>query len=461
MRNSRGIRSRLRRSRGRRAAVGIVAVLTLFLSACSNSTPAATKSGGNTVVTMWSWLSASDAQVWGQMIKAFNKANDNKGLHEQIKLTPVVSDYTTKIVSAVTAGDAPDFGWASAGLEEYQWAKEGVIVPLTSLAKQVGLNLSDFSQQSLADASYPSLGGKTIYMVPTDLSDFALEINVKEAKAAGLNPADPPTNAQQFLKWAEALTIRKNGKIVQSGLGSDLAGVATTYWGIVAAQYGFQRVSSNGKTACVDPAGGAAAMNWLLNLFYKYKVINPTTTLYQSFDTGQSAMMMEGPWTIFGNNQAGLDWEAAPLPVIGSKPANYFEDDGLEVYKQKNTASYKATMEAIKWLSDNSWPWVTGARGVTPRLSLLHRSDYDTTDTNGFLPKYRLAYINGMKYANVASIPGPDMSDFEYYEVSPAYIQTEVSRVLAHQLTVPNFMSTVCAKWQSDINSGGVLLKGY
>jgi hypothetical protein len=53
------------------------------------------------------------------------------------------------------------------------------------------------------------------------------------------------------------------------------------------------------------------------------------------------------------------------------------------------------------------------------------------------------------------------MSDFEYYEVSPAYIQTEVSRVLAHQLTVPNFMSTVCAKWQSDINSGGVLLKGY
>ncbi len=36
-----------------------------------------------------------------------------------------------------------------------------------------------------------------------------------------------------------------------------------------------------------------------------------------------------------------------------------------------------------------------------------------------------------MKYADVASIPGPDMSDFEYYEVSPAYIQTEVSRVLA------------------------------
>ncbi|HEY6480428.1 MAG TPA: extracellular solute-binding protein [Streptosporangiaceae bacterium] len=392
------------------------------------------------------------------MIKAFNKANDNKGLHEQIKVTPVVSDYSTKIVSAVTAGDAPDFGWASAGLEEYQWAKEGVIVPLTTLAKQVDLNLSDFTQQSLQDARYPTLGGKNIYMVPTDLGDFALEINVKEATAAGLNPADPPTNAAEFLKWVQALTVRKNGKIVQSGLGADLAGVATTYWGIVAAQYGFERVSSNGKQACVDPAGGEAAMNWLMNLFYKYKVISPTTTLYQSFDTGQSAMMMEGPWTIFGNNQAGLDWEAAPLPVIGNKPANYFEDDGLEVYRQKNTASYTATMKAIKWLSDNSWLWVTGARGVTPRLSLLNRSDYNTTDTNGFLPKYRLAYTNGMKSADVASIPGPDMSDFEYYEVSPAYIQTEVSRVLAHQLPVSKFMPTVCAKWQQDIDSGGVLL---
>jgi ABC-type glycerol-3-phosphate transport system substrate-binding protein len=461
MRNFRGSTTQLRRSRGRRAAAGLVAVSALVLSACSNSPATLQKSGGNTVITMWSWLSASDAQVWGTMIADFNKANDNKGLHEQIKVTPVVSDYNTKITAAVTAGDAPDFGWASAGLEEYTWAKEGVIVPLTQLAQQVGLNLSDFTAQSLSDARYPTLGGKNIYMVPTDLGDFALEINVKEAKAAGLNPADPPTNAAQFLHWAEALTVRKNGKIVQSGLGSDLAGVATTYWGIVAAQYGFQRVNSTGTKACVDPAGAATAMNWLVSLFDKYKVINPTTSLYQSFDTGQSAMMMEGPWTIFGNNQAGLDWEAAPLPVIGNTPANYFEDDGLEVYHQKSSASYKPTMEAIKWLSDNSWLWVTGARGVTPRLSLLNKSDYDTTDTNGFLPKYRLAYIQGMKYADVASIPGPDMSDFEYYEVSPAFIQTEVSRVLAGQLTVPNFVSTICTKWQSDINTGGVLLKGY
>ena len=325
------------------AAIGCM-ILAITGAACSSGAGTVQKSGGNTVVTMWSWLSASDAQVWSRMIQAFNTANDNKGLHEQIKMTSVVNDYNTKLVAAVATGNAPDFGWSAGGNLEYQWAKEGVIVPLNSLAKEVGLNLADFTPSSLAGSRYPSFGGSNIYMIPTDITNFALEINVKEAKAAGLNPADPPTNAAQFLHWAEALTVRSNGKIVRSGFGSDLEGVATTYWGIVAAQMGFQRVSSDGKTACVNRSAGEAAMNWLLSLFDKYKVINPTTDLYDSFDTGNSAMMWEGPWTIFGNNQAGLDWEAAPLPQIGPTPANYIGDDGLEIYRQKNSASYKPTM---------------------------------------------------------------------------------------------------------------------
>ncbi len=460
MRNLTGRINHMRRRRGWYAAA-LVAVSTLALSACSTGPAALQKSGGNTIITMWSPLSASDAQVWGTVIAAFNKANDNKGLHEQIDLTTVVSDYQTKLTAAETAGDAPDFGWASAALEEYNWAKEGVIIPLNKLAQQVGLNLNDFTAQSLDDARYPSVGGNNIYMVPIDENDFALQINVKEAEAAGLNPNDPPKTAAEFLQWAQAMTITKNGKIVQSGFGSNLAGVATTYWGIVAAQYGFQRVSANGTTACVNEQAGTQAMSWLLDLFDKYKVISPATSIYNTFDTGQSAMIWEGPWATHGNITSGIDWEAAPIPQIGPQPANYFEDDGLEVYAQKNTASYKPTMEAIKWLSDNSFTWVTGGRGVTARKSILDKPGYTTTDTNGFLPKYRQAFITGMSTANVASIPGPDSSDFEYYEVSPSYIQTEVGRVLANQLSLSDFMPTICAKWQSDINSGGVKLAGY
>ena len=98
-------------------------------------------------------------------------------------------------------------------------------------------------------------------------------------------------------------------------------------------------------------------MNWLMNLFYKYKVINPTTSLYQSFDTGQSAMMMEGPWT----NQAGLNWEAAPIPVFGN--SELLRTMVLRSTSRRAPPATSPPLKPIKWLSDNSYG------GASPRGS--------------------------------------------------------------------------------------------
>ncbi len=441
------------RARPRRRARASLIVGTMCLglvaSACSSTPAPTTTSHGNVVLNMWSTLTASDAQTWAKMIANFNKANDNKGLHEQIKLTTVANNYTTKVTAAVESGNAPNFGWGTAG-EEALWAKQGVIIPLNSLATQAGFKLSDFSAISIKDAEYPAIGGNSFYLLPMDSSSFAMEINVTEAKAAGLNPADPPKTGPEFIHWLQALTVRKNGQITRSGLVSDTTGLATTYWGIVAAQYGFERVSPDLKTACINKQAGINAMNWLVSLFDKYKVISKNISApYTTFDTGAGAIMWEGPWTILGNNEAHLNWESAPLPVIGSHPATYFEDDGLEVYKQSNSSSYLATMKAIKWLSDNSFLWTTAGRGVTPRLSILHRSDYMTS---GFAPKYRDPFVESMPYADVASVPTLSTADFEYYSLG-TFAVNEVSMVLEHKLSVDAFMNTVCTKWQSDLNT--------
>jgi multiple sugar transport system substrate-binding protein len=446
--NSLWARARPPRRGGASLIVGAMC-LSLVASACSSTPAATTSSHGNTVLNFWSTLTASDAQTWAKMIANFNKANNNKGLHEQIKLTTVANNYTTKVTAAVESGNAPNFGWGTAA-EEALWAKQGVIIPLNDLARQAGFDLSDFTPASLKDAEYPSIGGNNFYLIPMDSSSFAMEINVAEAKAAGLNPADPPKTGPEFIHWLQALTVRSNGKVTRSGLVSDTTGLATTYWGIVAAQFGFQRVSPDLKTACINKQGGIDAMNWLVSLFDKYNVISRNISApYTTFDTGAGAIMWEGPWTILGNNEAHLNWESAPLPVIGTQPATYFEDDGLEVYKQSNSSSYLATMKAIKWLSDNSFLWTTAGRGVTPRLSILHRSDYMTA---GFAPKYRAAFIQSMPFADVASVPTLSTADFEYYSLG-TFAVNEVSMVLEHKLSVGNFMNTVCAKWQSDLNS--------
>src|SRR5258706_25045 len=56
----------------------------------------------------WSWLSASDAEVWTQMIQNFNDAHKDKGV--QIKMETVPDDqYETKVLAAAASGQAPDF----------------------------------------------------------------------------------------------------------------------------------------------------------------------------------------------------------------------------------------------------------------------------------------------------------------------------------------------------------------
>ena len=45
----------------------------------------------------------------------------------------------------------------------------------------------------------------------------------------------------------------------------------------------------------------------------------------------------------------------------------YFEMGGLEMYVQKDESRYEATMQAIKWISDNGFLWTTKGRGASPR----------------------------------------------------------------------------------------------
>src|SRR5438093_11578972 len=88
---------------------------------------------GATEIVHWSWLAASDGEVWAQMIQNFNDAHKDKGV--QIKMEVIAEEqYTTKVLAAAATGNAPDFGWGTAG-QHAQWAQDGVTVPLDDLAK--------------------------------------------------------------------------------------------------------------------------------------------------------------------------------------------------------------------------------------------------------------------------------------------------------------------------------------
>ena len=103
----------------------------------------------------WSWLGASDAAVWKSCIDDFNKAHKGKGV--QIRMETVPNEqYDTKLLASAATGRAPDFGWQWTG-SKAKWAADGVIIPMDKYIKDSGLDLADFSSNSLDKCRYPQV----------------------------------------------------------------------------------------------------------------------------------------------------------------------------------------------------------------------------------------------------------------------------------------------------------------
>ena len=67
-------------------------------------------------------------------------------------------------------------------------------------------------------------------------------------------------------------------------------------------------------------------------------------------------------------------------------------------------------MQAVKWLSDNSFLWTTKGRGASPRKSILDSPDYKTA---GLSWDVRGAFVDGMAFATGGEIPvlaGPNFT---------------------------------------------------
>ena len=137
---------------------------------------------GPVEIVHWSWLSASDGEVWAKMIDAFNAANKDKGMTIRMEVVPD-DQYTTKVLAAVASGKGPDFGWGTAG-KAAGLARDEVTVPLDDLIKKAGLDLSDFQDAPIQASRYPKYDNK-IFMIPMDLMSLQPEINTDIAKEVG------------------------------------------------------------------------------------------------------------------------------------------------------------------------------------------------------------------------------------------------------------------------------------
>ena len=431
---------------GRRTALRILGGAAGAAAATVSVGRAPAVVGKDVELVHWSWLTASDGEVWKQMIDAFNASHKDKGV--QIRLEVLPSDqYGTKVLAAAATGSAPDFGWATAGLRA-DWARKGVILPIEDPLKQAGLDLADFTAQSMGASRY---GGK-LYLMPMDAMSLQVLLNVDHAKAAGLDITKPPQTGDELLAWADKMTQRQASAVTRSGWLMTGAGFQPcVVWGIVAHQMGFRRASPDLKTAGLNPEAARQAAQWVLDLFDKHRVSSrDVTDRYKGFGTGQGSMFLTGPWTLNGYVQAGLNFITMRLPRIGKDRSTYFSLGGLEMYVQRDRSRMEVTAQALKWLSDNSFLWTTKGRGASVRKSILARPDYRAA---GHDWKVRGPFIEGMPDAVITQIPVRAAPDFDTYTASELVAKT-MDPVWAKQTSIAAAIDTLIKQWQADLDAG-------
>ena len=423
---------------GAAAAVGATAFVPKRVFAAST-----------TEIVHWSWLSASDGEVWQKMIDSFNDAHKDKGVQIKMEVVPE-EQYVTKVLAAVATGRGPDFGWGTAG-QRAKLAKDGVIVPLDDLAKGAGLDIADFSEFAIKQARYLQYNNG-LFMIPMDLMSLQPEVNTDHLKEAGLDPDKFPDDGAGVLDWAGKMTKRDGDKVTRSGIMMTGSGnQPTVTWGIVAAQMGFKRASDDLKQAAINPDAGIAAMHWVLDLFDKLKVsTRDVTDRYKAFGTGQGSIFWTGPWTLNGYVNQKLPFRTYLFPKIGNERKTYFEMGGMEFYRQSDTGRYKATMDAVKWLSDNSFLWTTVGRGASPRKSILNRADYKTA---GHPWSVRGAFVEGMSFATEGEIPVSGGFDFTIYE-GGNFLAKTLETVWAGRAKPEEAMAKIKDQWQKDLDAG-------
>jgi multiple sugar transport system substrate-binding protein len=207
--------------------------------------------------------------------------------------------------------------------------KEGSLLDLTGYIK--GWEAKDFDWSAVWKGCYP-------YMVPNGLHTRTVVYRMDMFEEVGLDPNKPPKDLDEFVEYAKKLTrdTDGDGKIDVWGLafevGPDRATVelffAPLLW-----HFGGELWDPKTKKATFAEEPGVKAAQFIYDLYWKHKVVNPatlgldyTSAIYDIFLAGKAAMAWGwGNYWLLALQEKG--WVEKMIPPSGEAKAikaNFF-----------------------------------------------------------------------------------------------------------------------------------------
>jgi ABC-type glycerol-3-phosphate transport system substrate-binding protein len=249
------------------------------------------------------WNYGPDAEPgWKSIIAEFNKEYPDI----TVKLVSATGnnwgEYLNGVATLIAGGEKLDLMWV---------ATEGVQLLVNQL--KIAVPLDDYiardkaQLQEYLDDVNPQLlkafqvNGKQ-YELPYSWNPMVIYYNTARLKEAGLEPPKANWTRDEFLKYAQALTVdaNKDGTPEKYGYAFDNSGVFVSAMPWIFANGGDIVSDDFCKPTVTDPKV-EEALQFMHDLIYKYKVApgpTPLNTLFQSIQTGDVAMIGVGRWAL-------------------------------------------------------------------------------------------------------------------------------------------------------------------
>lgn len=309
---------------------------------------------GQTITILWTDTTPTQEKLTKQLEAAFTKETGIQVDNVGVDYNSVYNKVMTGVMSNSHDIDLAEMDTIWAG----EYDKGNVAVDLTNvIPKDVQ---QKFTPSSLTSVTY----NNQIMAVPWFSSTKHFYWNKTMFKEAGLNPNDPPTTYDQFLK---------DSKVIQQKLGSK--GVYASGWSWMQAEsltcdyvgflgaYGGTFFNSQGQPE-FNSSGGVKALQMMQKL-YKSGTVDPAslqwneTQVQNAFSAGKIAMMSnwEGMYPMLNNpKQSQVVGQTAVglLPGEGNvKSSTVTGSEGVALIK--SSQHKQAALEFLEFIASNQY----------------------------------------------------------------------------------------------------------
>lgn len=308
----------------------IVVILAVLLSACGG--PAE-----KIVIRVGTGDAGEGLKPHEEIIARFEA--DNPDI--DVQLEAVAGDYYARLLTQASAGDAPDIIMVGDDAVP-EFVGKGVFLDLAPFLKgKYPLDTSIYLPGLLDPGQWE---GKQ-WLLPKDYSPLGVYYNKKIFDQYGVAYPKDGWTWNDLLKTAQDLTKDTDGDGKTDLWGIQLTANWTTGFEYYVAAAGGSLISEDGKTftGYMDSPETIAAVQWLADLYNKYKVAPPPADLTgwaggnPEFESGKAAMRLFGRWPQSGlKSNPNVDLALVGVPT-GQVRANVLFWGGFGVYaKSKN-----------------------------------------------------------------------------------------------------------------------------